>query len=124
MSAPSSPQGFEEIRVGGNFRRYTPNSDGTIFSDTAGVVITNQEYGLYAGARKRFAEDKVITTATIRADKNQNFDWVFSPAASLVWQPREQDYFRVSFSERFAQSRHWQTNTCIWMWDQPRWWAT
>ena len=40
----------------------------------------------------------MITTATIRADKNQNFDWVFSPAASLVWKPREQDYFRVSFS--------------------------
>ena len=62
--------------------------------------FTNQEFGLYAGARKRFAEDKVITTATIRADKNQNFDWVFSPAASLVWQPREQDYFRLSFSVR------------------------
>ena len=62
------------------------------------MVITNQEVGFYAGARKRFAEDKVITTATIRADKNQNFDWVFSPAASLVWKPREQDYFRVSFS--------------------------
>jgi len=62
------------------------------------VVITNQEMGLYAGARKRFAEDKVIATATIRADKNQNFDWVVSPAASLVWQPREQDYMRVSFS--------------------------
>ena len=92
------PEGFEEIRFGANFRRYTPNSAGTIFSDTAGVVITNQEMGLYAGARKRFAEDKVIATATIRADKNQNFDWVVSPAASLVWQPREQDYMRVSFS--------------------------
>ena len=92
------PEGFEEIRFGANFRRYTPNSAGTIFSDTAGVVITNQEMGLYGGARKRFAEDKVIATATIRADKNQNFDWVVSPAASLVWQPREQDYMRVSFS--------------------------
>ena len=92
------PAGLEELRFGANFRRYTPNSDGTIFSDTAGVVITNQELGLYAGARKRFAEDKVITTATIRADKNQNFEWVFSPAASLVWKPREQDYMRVSFS--------------------------
>lgn len=91
-------EGLEEIRVGANFRRYTPNSEGTIFSDTAGTVITNQEVGFYAGARKRFAEDKVITTATIRADKNQNFDWVVSPAASLVWMPREQDYFRVSFS--------------------------
>ena len=93
-----NPSGFEEVRVGANFRRYTPDSDGTIFSDTAGVVITNQEMGLYAGARKRFAEDKVIVTATARADKNQNFDWVFSPAASLVWMPREQDYFRFSFS--------------------------
>ena len=92
------PAGLEEIRVGANFRRYTPDSDGTIFSDTAGVVITNQEVGLYAGARKRFAEDKVITTATIRADKNQNFDWVLSPAASLVWKPRDEDYLRVSFS--------------------------
>ena len=98
VSASFKPSGLEEVRVGANFRRYTPNSDGTIFSDTAGVVITNQEVGLYAGARKRFAEDKVITTATLRADKNQNFDWVFSPAASLVWQPREQDYFRVSLS--------------------------
>ena len=90
--------GLEEVRVGANFRRYTPNSDGTIFSDTAGTVITNQEVGLYAGARKRFAEDKVIATATLRADKNQNFNWVFSPAASLVWQPREQDYLRLSFT--------------------------
>jgi iron complex outermembrane receptor protein len=93
-----NPTGLEEVRVGANFRRYTPNSDGTIFSDTAGVVITNQEYGFYAGARKRFAEDKVITTATVRADKNQNFDMVFSPAVSMVWKPREEDYFRLSFS--------------------------
>ena len=90
--------GFEEVRVGANFRRYTPNSAGTIFSDTSGVVITNQEMGLYAGARKRMAEDKLILTASMRADKNQNFNWVFSPAASMVWKPREEDYLRVSFS--------------------------
>lgn len=91
-------EGFEEVRIGANYRRYTPNSAGTIFSDTAGVVITNQEMGLYGGATKRLAEDKVILTASIRADKNQNFDWVLSPAASMVWKPREQDYLRVSFS--------------------------
>ena len=90
--------GFEEVRIGANFRRYTPNSAGTIFSDTAGVVITNQEMGLYAGARKRMAEDKLILTGSLRADKNQNFNWVFSPAASMVWKPREEDYLRVSFS--------------------------
>lgn len=91
------PRGLEEIRVGGNFRRYTPWSDGTIFSDTAEMIV-NQEMGFYTGAKRRFYEDKVILTGTIRADKNQNFDWVYSPAASLVISPREQDFFRMSFS--------------------------
>ena len=92
------PEFAEEWRVGANFRRYTPNSDGTIFSDTAGRVITNQEVGLYTGLKRRFLEDKLIATGTIRADKNQNFNWVFSPAASLVYSPTETDYLRVSFS--------------------------
>jgi len=93
-----TPEGLEEWRIGGNFRRYTPNSDGTIFSDTAGRVITNHEVGFYTGLKKRFAEDRVIATATLRADKNQNFDWVLSPAASFVFSPRPQDFLRVSFS--------------------------
>ena len=92
------PEFAEEWRVGANFRRYSPNSDGTIFSDTAGRVITNQEVGLYTGLKRRFFEDKLIGTATIRADKNQNFNWVVSPAASLVYSPSESDYLRVSFS--------------------------
>ncbi len=43
-------------------------------------------------------EDRLIATGTLRADKNQNFNWVYSPAASLVYSPREQDYLRMSFS--------------------------
>jgi len=84
--------------VGGNFRRYTPWSDGTIFSDTTSERIVNQEVGFYTGIKRRFLEDRLIATATIRADKNQNFDWVYSPAASFVFSPREQDYLRMSFS--------------------------
>ena len=93
-----NPQGLEEIRVGGNFRRYTPWSDGTIFSDTTSERIVNQEVGFYTGIKRRFLEDRLIGTATIRADKNKNFDWVYSPAASFVFSPREQDYLRMSFS--------------------------
>ena len=92
------PQGLEEIRVGANYRRYTPWSDGTIFSDTTDERIVNQEVGFYTGIKRRFLEDRLIATGTIRADKNQNFDWVYSPAASLVFSPREQDYLRMSFS--------------------------
>ena len=84
--------------MGGNYRRYTPWSDGTIFSDTTNERIVNQEVGFYTGIKRRFLQDRLIATATIRADKNQNFDWVYSPAASFVFSPREQDYLRVSFS--------------------------
>jgi iron complex outermembrane receptor protein len=92
------PWFLEEIRVGGNFRQYTPVSEGTIFSDTSGVVITNAEAGAYLGAKKRFFEDDMIVTGTVRVDKNVNFPLMVSPAISLVWSPNAKDFARVSFS--------------------------
>ncbi len=92
------PWWADEIRLGANMRRYTPDSDGTIFSDTNGRVIANQEVGLYTGIKRHFLEDKLIATATVRADKNQNFNLVMSPAASLVWTPTPTDFVRLSFS--------------------------
>ncbi len=92
------PWWADEIRLGANVRRYTPDSDGTIFIDTNGRVITNQEFGIYTGIKRRFLEDKLITTATIRMDKNENFPYVFSPAASLVWTPDPVNFLRVSVS--------------------------
>jgi hypothetical protein len=50
-------QRLDRFRVGGNYRLYTPNSDGTIFSDTAGTRITNSEFGLYAGLEEKMMED-------------------------------------------------------------------
>lgn len=92
------PTFIDQIRVGANYRIYRPNSDGTIFSDTAGVVITNQEWGAYLGVEQKFREDRYILSGTIRFDKNENFDLVISPAASFVMKPRENDYLRISFS--------------------------
>jgi iron complex outermembrane receptor protein len=92
------PWFLEEIRVGANFRQYTPVSEGTIFSDTSGVVITNAEAGAYLGAKKRFFEDEMIVTGTVRVDKNENFPLMVSPAISLVWSPNAKDFVRLSFS--------------------------
>jgi iron complex outermembrane receptor protein len=91
-------QRLDRFRVGGNYRLYAPNSDGTIFSDTAGTRITNSEFGVYTGIEEKMLEDKLIVQVTARVDKNQNFDYVFSPAASLVYQPRKNHYARLSFS--------------------------
>jgi iron complex outermembrane receptor protein len=88
---------FMNITLGGNFRMYAPNSRGTIFSDTSDAKITNKEAGLYTGADKKFLNDKLKISATFRADKNENFDMVFSPAASAVYNI-EKHTFRFSFS--------------------------
>jgi iron complex outermembrane recepter protein len=91
--------GFTDaIVVGANGRLYTPNSEGTIFYDTAGVKITNHEFGMYTGIEKKLNQNKLKLNATIRVDKNVNFDWLFSPAASAVYTPSENNFFRVSFS--------------------------
>ena len=87
-----------DITLGGSFRYYTPDSRGTVFSDTAGTKITNWEFGFYLGLEKRFFQDKLILTATTRLDKNQNFDPVVSPAGSIVYKVNKNNSFRASFS--------------------------
>jgi outer membrane receptor protein involved in Fe transport len=89
---------FGEVIVGGNYRQYLPNSAGTIFRDTGDVVIRNREFGLYTGLEKAFMENKLKSTVTLRMDKNQNFDALLSPAATLVYVPNADRTFRVSFS--------------------------
>lgn len=89
---------FMNITVGGNFRLYTPNSGGTIFSDTSGRKITNYEFGFYTGLEKKVIKDKLKINLTARVDKNQNFQFLVSPAASLVYSPDDNHTFRVSFS--------------------------
>src|SRR5205085_7519830 len=76
---------FMDVLVGGNYRLYRPESDGTIFSDTSGIVIKNYEYGLYSGFEKKVMDDKLKINLTARLDKNQNFDLLFSPAGSVVY---------------------------------------
>jgi len=94
-----APKWTDEVRVGANSRLYAPRSEGTIFKDTAGVpAIRNFEFGLYAGLEKKFFDDKLITNLSARVDKNQNFNLVYTPAASLVWIPKINNYLRFSFS--------------------------
>ncbi len=81
---------------GANGRLYAPVSEGTIFSDTGNIRITNLEGGAYLGIEKRFEQIKFNLTA--RADKNQNFNLLFSPAASIVYSPTKEHSFRFSGS--------------------------
>ncbi|HRH68630.1 MAG TPA: TonB-dependent receptor [Flavobacteriales bacterium] len=86
------------VTVGGSFRYYMPDSKGNIFSDTAGTSITNSEFGLYTGVERRVLAEKLKLTATLRVDKNINFPFVFSPAASAVYSFNPENILRFSFS--------------------------
>lgn len=87
--------GFKDVKVGANGRLYRPNSEGTIFDDEF-ERISLYEYGVYAGASKDVND--LTFSAAIRMDKNQNFDYLFSPAASVVWNPDDRNFLRLSFS--------------------------
>ena len=99
---------WAEVVVGGNFRQYRPQSEGTIFSDTLEIdesdstysrrVIVNSEFGVYAGVTTRFLSESLKFNFTLRADKNQNFDLLFSPALSGVYTVNENNTFRATFS--------------------------
>jgi len=111
---------FIKIRVGGSGRLYRPNSRGTIFEDTlqytretvinedgtTSVIrtdstfreVTNWQAGAYAGVEKKFVDDRLTVQATLRVDKNENFDAVVSPAASLVFQLNENTILRAGVS--------------------------
>lgn len=87
-----------EFTFGANGRLYTPDSKGTIFSDTANRVITNWEFGVYAGWDRKFFKEKLKASFAIRLDKNQNFPFLVSPAASVVYMPNKLHTLRLSFS--------------------------
>jgi iron complex outermembrane receptor protein len=88
---------LSEFKVGANYRLYAPNSKGTIFYDTTDR-IRNSELGLYIGGQEKFMNNKLILSATLRFDKNENLDWIQTPAASAVFKPAENTYLRASFS--------------------------
>jgi outer membrane receptor protein involved in Fe transport len=89
---------FADFTTGGNFRMYSPNSMGTIFIDTGSSKIVNREFGIYLGLEKKILAEKMKINLTARLDKNQNFKYNFSPAASIVYVLNPDRVFRFSFS--------------------------
>ena len=95
---------FAEVLVGGNFRRYVLNSQGTLFADSAGPIGIN-EFGGYVQASKSITDDfKLIVSA--RYDKNQNFKGKLTPRATATYKVGT-GTIRASFQSayRFASTQ-------------------
>ncbi len=93
-----TPAFTDKVVVGANYRRYMPISEGSVFYDTADIKITNSEFGVYTGFENNVSDGKFRISGTVRMDKNKNFGYLFSPAASLVYKPRANNFLRFSFS--------------------------
>jgi outer membrane receptor protein involved in Fe transport len=94
-----------DLQVGGNYRQYDLYSDGTIFNEAPddGVSfhrIRINEFGVYTQASKTIA-DALKLTASIRYDKNENFDGQVTPRVSAVYTFSESHNVRASFQTGF-----------------------
>ncbi|MGV8945885.1 MAG: TonB-dependent receptor [Lutibacter sp.] len=75
---------FADIQVGGSWRQYSLNSSGTIFTDYDGPINYN-EYGAYTQIQKKFIDDRLKFTGSLRYDKAKNFDGNVSPRVSMSY---------------------------------------
>ncbi|WP_297764414.1 TonB-dependent receptor [uncultured Muriicola sp.] len=93
---------FADIQIGGSFREYELNSNGTIFTDIDGPISYN-EYGAYMQLQKKFLEERLKFTGSVRYDKNEFFDGFFSPRASFAYTAGEKrnQNFRISAQQGF-----------------------
>ncbi|PWT77923.1 MAG: TonB-dependent receptor [Bacteroidetes bacterium] len=84
-----------ELQAGASYRRYVLNSNGTIFDDANGSIKVD-EYGAFVQAGKRLF-DRLKLTASVRYDKNQNFDGRFTPRVAAVFTVAPNNFIRASF---------------------------
>lgn len=96
---------FAEIQVGGNFRKYSLFSDGTIFNEdpdegTNFKRINVNEFGVYTQISKTLAEALKLT-GSVRYDKNENFEGRITPRISAVYSFLQNHNIRASFQTGF-----------------------
>lgn len=93
---------WAEVQVGGSWRKYVMDSEGTIFTDYDGP-IEYKEYGAYAQLQKKFLDDRLKFTGSLRYDKSQNFDGNISPRISFVYSAgaSKNHNFRLSYQTGF-----------------------
>lgn len=92
-----------EIQLGGSFRQYEMNSNGTIFTDYNGP-LRYDEYGVYGQVQKKLMkEGRLKFTGSMRYDKSQNFDGSYSPRLSFVYSAgaNKQHNIRASYQTGF-----------------------
>jgi iron complex outermembrane recepter protein len=91
---------FVDVLVGGNYRMYDMFTNGTLFDDKGASIII-KEGGAFLQLGKRLLSDNLKLSASIRYDKNQNFEGRFTPRATAVYTAAKNHNFRTSIQTGF-----------------------
>ena len=91
---------FVDLQVGGNYRYYNVNTEGTIYSD-ATEKINVTEFGIYTQATRDVVKNKLKLTGSLRLDGHKNFDNHISPRIAAVFTPVKGHNFRASYQSGF-----------------------
>ena len=89
--------GLINTHIGGNFRYYDLESNGTLFADTTSNDITNFEYGFYTLFNADFLNQTLKLSSSIRYDRNENFTGNISPGISAALIINKNQTLRMSF---------------------------
>jgi len=89
---------FADILIGGSYRNSDLNTKGTVLTDYDGP-ISYYQYGMYTQAKKDFG--KLTLTGSIRYDKSEFFDAVFTPRLGALINISDNQNLRVSYQTGF-----------------------
>ena len=92
---------FADLIVGGNWKKYILNSEGTLFIDTLGSPITFNEIGAYAQIGKKFFNDVLSLSFSGRYDKNEDFKGKFTPRATALVKLAKDHNLRFSYQTAY-----------------------
>jgi iron complex outermembrane receptor protein len=89
-----------ELLAGGSFRNYKMFTNGSLFDDKENKIGI-KEYGAFLQAGKKLLDDKLKLSASIRYDKNENFEGNITPRFSGVYTIDNVHNFRASYQTGF-----------------------
>lgn len=92
---------FAEVLIGGNWKQYKLDSEGTLFADKKDSAIKINEVGAYVQIGREVIKDRLKLTASGRYDKNQYFKGRFTPRFTAVIKPATDHNIRLSFQTAY-----------------------
>ena len=107
---------YFDLLVGADYRLYAVTPDGNNFVDFGRPVAERnipladgsygsdqkyKKYGVFAQVTKKFWDNKLKVNASLRVDRNPEFETKLNPRIAVVYSPVETHNFRVSYQNGY-----------------------